>query len=266
MFWLVGGASPGRGSTITLESRVDCSATERAARCRVQLENRGDEAALDLRIELSFAGGESVSKGIASLEPGEKGAAEAELDLPPREGRHPVVVRLLYRDENGYPLSALSHAYILVGSDEPPRLEGVVEPLTLAGPRKLRWRLTSREPEAVLLTATLLLPRELSSAEAPRRLELDAGQSVRGSHLVAVSSALAESVYRVYLLIDYERGGRRQSLFLPADVRVAAARHSAGLFRREILIWLVLLAAAGTATQGLRLWRRGALPSVWSSR
>lgn len=248
-----------------MQSWVDCSADERAASCKVELENRGDEAALDLRIELSLDGFAALASGIGSLAPGERGVAQVELDLPPGEGRHPVVVRLLYGDENGYPLSALSHAYIVVGSERPAGVEGVVEPLALAGPRKLRWRLTNREPEAVGVTATLLLPRELSSAEAPRYVELGADQSLQGSHLVTGSSALAGSVYRVYLLVDYDLGDRRQSLFLPADVRVVAARHAAGLHRRGILIWIVLLAAAGAAVQGLRLRRRFASPPVWSS-
>ncbi|KAB2966375.1 MAG: hypothetical protein F9K18_05715, partial [Thermoanaerobaculia bacterium] len=243
---LLGAATPAGAGRISLETRAECVAVPAVARCSVEIENRGDEAARELAVTLETPGFESSRRALEELRPGAlwRGGFELDPSAVPA-GRTAVVVLASYQDEGGYPLSAVAHAY-----------------LEKAAPARPAWRASlasvsvrDREVETVLRvegagavsaspSARLVLPRELEAA-GPRTVALrpGAGGRLEARFAVANGSAFAGSTYRIYAVLEREHAGVRESLFVPATVTVLGAPPPTAIFRLPLLAASGLLAA-----------------------
>lgn len=207
--------------TITFELSTECDAA--AGFCRVDIAHRGDEAAQEIQVEIDAAGRAHSLPMLPTLAPGATSSRRVELDakrLP--AGRSPVTVRVRYRDEGGVLHTALSYAYLL---REPLPATGALsaELSSIAVRRQpvaahLRVR---AERDDAPITVRLILPDELSRrGPAVRRLTPNGLGAAELRLSIANESALPASSYTIFALLETTHVGVRDSLFVPATVRV----------------------------------------------
>ncbi len=220
---LLAPAAPAAAGSIRLDLGSECRVAEGLPSCSVEIHNRGNEAADRVEVEIEGGGVAWTSASVGRLEPGGSGRVEMGALAPMPEGRRPVVVRVAYRDRNGYPLSVVGHGFV---GDRPTPAAPVAATLRasrLGASDALVLDLRNLGDEPVTAEVTPVLPREIES-DGPLRLVLHPGDSVALELPVRSAGALPGSSYRVYALLDLETPGRREWRFAGANLRVERPR------------------------------------------
>lgn len=258
-------AAPVAADTVTLELTTECDTA--AGFCRVDIAHRGDEAAQEIQVEIDAAGRVRSLPMLPALAPGATSSRRVELDperLPP--GRSPVTVHVRYRDEGGVPHSALSYAYLLRDPLPPDgALSAELSSVAIGRQAVAAHLRVEAEPDTGRITVRPILPDELSlRGPAVRRLAPAAGGAAELRLSIANESAFPGSSYAIFALLETTRNGVRDSLFVPATVRVLAPPRPTDRLWGPLLVvlgGLVVALAIGT----LRDRNRALRPALHST-
>ncbi len=206
-------SAPAVAEQIAIESRLQVE----AGRASVVLVNKGDAEARDLALSVELAGRRQAFPP-ASLGPG--GRREHALDVPADvgpPGTYPLLLRLSWRDRNGWPLSGVDVKGLVVGQPSlpDPGYDVSAGPLDLTGSARWRIDVVNLDGRPRRLQARVLAPRELRVE--PERFEVELGPDGLTRILeVTDAGALPGASYPVFVVL--EQPGSPQ-----VDVRGATA-------------------------------------------
>jgi hypothetical protein len=159
-----GGAWP---SHITLVIATTNTVLEKQLQCHVRVTNKGDEAASNLRVRVEFHGQRQASAPLPELGLGQSHDASFTLPLSDAvRGRHSLAIFVDYSDAAGYRFSTPSHAELIVGEDNPPKLQAAMGNVELGSEAVLKLRVKNLDSTSRLLKLKLVLPREITSPQS----------------------------------------------------------------------------------------------------
>ncbi len=240
--------------TITLDVRTRCETGPAVARCEVEVSNRGDEEALELTADVEV-GGWTERAGIhAKLAPGETWTFDIHVEPERlRPGRTPIVVRVGYQDEGGYPLSALSWGLLESGTRRSLDLDATLDSIVLRG-GDARTTIHVQEIAQITdpVTVRLILPTELGVVgSSVARLHPDADGRAEASFRIENVSGFPGSAYEILALVETRSADSRDAHFVPTTVRLELPPLAAERIRPALVALLVVL-AGWIATRRLR--------------
>jgi hypothetical protein len=223
---------PAAAEQIAIESRLQVE----AGRASVVLVNKGDAEARDLALSVELAGREQAFPP-APLRPGER--REHRLDVPADvapPGTHPLLMRLSWRDRNGWPLSGVNVQGLVIGQPSlpDPGYDVSAGPLELTGSARWRIDVLNLDGRPRRLRARVLAPRELRVE--PERFEVELGPHGFTRTLeVTDAGALPGASYPVFVLLEQTGGPQMDVRGANALARVRASA-PLGALRRPLLV------------------------------
>ena len=228
-------------SHITLQVSAITRVNKQAqATCTVSVLNQGDETAANLQVQVESGGRLLSAPPRAALPAGQ--THESIFSVPTDAlmiGRHFLVILIDYTDTSGYPFTAMAHANLVIGEDMAPQIQGSIEPIELDQAARLHVKLSSSDRKIKQLQLRLLLPKELSVSRPSQDLELQPSEVKTLSFEVNNLSAVAGSIYSVFVLAEYSAQGRHTGLIIPGTIRIEPGTN---IFQRNRT---VILFAAG---------------------
>lgn len=256
---LVGTATPLAADQISIESGLRVE----GGRAFVFLHNRGNEPAHQVGLEVELAG------AIQAFPPLPLGAGERReeaLDVPATispAGTHPVVLRITWRDRNGWPFSGVNLLALVIGqpSAPDPGFEVVASELRFTGETSWRIDVVNLDGRSRRLKARVLAPRELRIE--PDRFELDLGPDGATRRLRVVDDgALPGASYPVFVLVEMSG----PTVDARGAVTLARVEASAGLgaLRLPLAVLGALCAGVGL-TWPLIAQRRPQQAAAWGA-
>lgn len=219
-------------------------------RAAVELEvaNRGDEPALNLKAEAVFQGQRARSESLPSLAPGNRRSLHLTLPLPDDgPGRYPAPVYVRFSDGGGRGYTALSAAEMVVGQDRVSPLIIEADRAVVAGRGELPIRLLNPTGEEIEAAVSLYLSPELA-VEADRfDLTLPPKGSARAVFELTNRTGRIGAVYPVLIVVEHRDGGHHAAKSMWQSLTLADSNP----FRRYLWWWvvacLILVVAAGAA-------------------
>lgn len=235
-------STPVGAGQIRLDTSVETAVRNSYLTVRIFCTNRGDEAATHVRGEIMAAGSRLLMERRGTLPVGGTYRTVATVPLAGvGEGTHPVVVTVHYGDTNDRPFSALAVRTYGVGTTDPPCLVGTAEPIKIGGKGRLGAVFTNLAERAVMGRITLVLPRELQGEDTDRTFSIPARQRREISFVIVNLAALAGSTYPVYIIAQYDEGGRHHTAVIPTTVHIGEDDNPLGFTGRYVLLAVLVL-------------------------
>ncbi|MGB5180290.1 MAG: hypothetical protein WBP44_16360 [Gammaproteobacteria bacterium] len=228
------------GAHITLATEFSVSVKPEGLTLLVMAENRGNVPAHDVQLEIILDDRVLVGPVVKKLEVDEKTAAEFPLaDMFGIPGRYSVVFRANYKDDAGYPFTALSVGFYDYQSIVVPAvsISGGTTRLPVDGKGRIRFVLRNDGQQKQKIDLALFSPNELSVSQEHSVVEIGPQQVETLVYNVENYSALANSSYQVLLVGRYEENGNRFSMAGSADVRVIG---NVNPVARPLWVWILL--------------------------
>ncbi len=188
---------------IRLDVAVMSHANAEETSVLVVLQNSGDEAAREVRVEGVLAG---LARTNAPVDLAPEASSEAEMifpssALPP--GLHMAEFRVRYRDGNGYPFSTVAVRPVQAGAAPgPARVSATLVPAVLTDTGRLRarlWLQAGASPATVSLR--LLVADDLACDMPDRTVALFPGRPVMVEAALSNRTGRAGSVYPVFIIV-----------------------------------------------------------------
>lgn len=249
------GASPAMAGTISLRVAVTPRLHQGHLSVQVELSNRGQEAAHQIRVDALVQGVAAQARGPVELAPGHKASLRLAVPFsPPLPGTYGVLVRVSYHDLNGYPLSAVSwgmfnHLQAAAGGIS---LQGRAGSPLPGDPPAFVLRNPAQTTRRVSLT--IMAPSEMAPRLLERELVLAPGQSRRVPTALTNRGALDDSIYPLVALASFQEDGRQHSVAGVALLKVSTPPDPLAQWRN----WLWALAGVlGALLAALWLRDRG---------
>ena len=242
--WLLLTCTPaGAADTLKIETRTDVEATAERVRARVVIANGGTAPAYNLRVHLTALGVSDASPVVSRLDPGRMEGVSFKRDIRGMPtGRYPMTVRVDFHDANQYPFSALSGMTVDVGEPVNPDLAVLSRDLELQGSGILRFDLKNLGLAPARITATLVLPKELSSPAAEKGFEMGPRSEGSIGFEVRNFSALPGASYPVFSYFEYDSEGVHHTALGRSLITIAP---DDTLFRRFRWAWIALAGILG---------------------
>lgn len=222
-------------TTISMETTIETTVKTGSLNVTVNLANKGDEEAYSVQIK-------AEGQGFAWESPVQKVhphnhvhtarfAQSLKATLP---GRYPLLLRVRYKDANQYPFTAISATTYTVGKDASEGVLGVLEEAVVEKSARLTLKLKNLDSAPKKLQIRFFLPDELSAE--PSQLEKDLGPSEETSAVFSVKnfSALSDSSYPIYAVIEYDQNNLHQTALALGSVQVVERTL---LERYKFLLW-----------------------------
>ncbi len=209
MLCALAAAGSALAGSITLQVTVHSKYDAGQANLRVDLMNRGDEVAKNLKV-VGLGRAQGARSGLlVLLPPGKK--AQLKLSWPvsdPEPGRHLVALRVQYEDLNGYPLSALAWGYYRVGQDRTSPVRLAAQPLSLVENASAPLKVTNAGDTPLSARLEVFAPRELSATLRPAQVQLPGrGQAEVELELKRLAGQVG-SRYQILVVARSKHSGR----------------------------------------------------------
>ncbi|MBL6979059.1 MAG: hypothetical protein ISR61_08925 [Desulfobacteraceae bacterium] len=202
--------------------------------------NNGTAPAYNLQVHLNALGRQENSPVIPQLDPGQSDRARFERNVTGvRKGRYPMTVRVDFHDANQYPFSALSGMTFHVGEDVNPSLIAQAKDITLNKNRILRFNLKNLGFESQKILATLVLPKEFSTPQARKTVDINQRAEKALDFEIGNFSALPGAIYPIFCYFEYDAEDTHYTAVTRTLVTVAKDEN---LFRRFRWLWISLAA------------------------
>jgi hypothetical protein len=242
VFLLLASASLQAG-VISLETRVNTNVQESRLDAAVTVTNHGNESAFNLQVKSESLGSEQESSVQKELPVEQSYTATFRYALKGLSpGLYPLVLRILYTDANLYPLSALAISGFVWQKNAPPGILGILGVVRIQDQGRLNLRLKNLDNDTKTLHLRLLLPRELTAESLPSEMELPANKEVRLPFQVRNFSALENSIYPVYAVIEYDQRGLHYTAVAPGTIRIGSVAFLSRHGNLLLVAFVVLLA------------------------
>jgi hypothetical protein len=236
--------APAFASYISLPTSVTTRVAADRLEVKVNLTNRGDESAYNVRVEVEVGDQKKLSDKQAELRVGAafEGRALFPLRLT-RPGTYPLIITVHYTDANQYPFSALTAQTYIYKQETTAPVFGQIKPVSFSKDGKLELTVKNSASSLLKLKTFLLAPRELTVGEESRELELGPKSEAKLAFAVKNFSALSGSTYQVFAVTQFEDQGLHYTTLSPGVIRIGAEAGFFGLGYAAVIIILGLLTA-----------------------
>ena len=238
--------------SISLQVQADAQPTRSGWTVSVQVVNRGDDTAHNLRASLRMTDADVQSQTSDKLfRPGASEVFRFKMNGKPKKyGQYPLFIAIDYTDANRYPFTALAFLTVDYRTAHSPAISAVLEGVELAEDETLHLRVKNLGAETIAAQALLFLPKELSSAEAAQTLNLKPAAEISVPFPLHRFSALPGSTYPVYAVIQYESD--KEHYCVPASATIKIIEKKRSILQPWFLAALVLILAASWAIRAYR--------------
>ena len=201
---LIGMPNQGRAACISMNTVARGLVTGDQISLYVETANKGDERALNVRIEALFPSAPQSSPVIEKMDPNVKADHTFEWKMPEGSKYRQMVVPVLthYADANLYRFSCVTCA---VAARETPAVVGFVgrmDPAIVADKGNLRLQLMSTDGKAHKVKLRFVSPREISAEAADAEASIPASGEVDSVFKIRNFSALPGSTYVVWTVVS----------------------------------------------------------------
>jgi hypothetical protein len=232
-FFRIGGAAavvlvlaPAPGLAGSIGFRTDIEVRSAAGiDATVTLTHTGDEAASDVSVHAEFDGKTVDGESVPSIPPSGTRKWDLHLADTARRGVHPVVLRVLYSDANGYPFEIVSVATATSGVEPAPRLFGSLDVPRLAGPREEPGRVTVKRPPGRTGDAEvrIVVPSGLTVEPERMRVSFDERGRATAAFRIRNDKLLAGTTVNIYALATADDAGFPQADTIRSTVNITAS-------------------------------------------
>ena len=240
---------PATAGFLKIETRTSVQIVGDTLKVQVTITNNGSESAFNLQVHLKALKTQQDSLIKPQMGPGMSDSFLFEIPLSGMsKGRYPLTVLVDFHDANQYPFSALSGMSFYVGEDANPNLIAKADPVSMEKSQDLTFHLKNLGTARVADKATLVLPRELSSKEQEKQLEIGPRSEKMVDFQVSNFSALAGASYPVYCFFEYDSDGVHHTAVASSMVTILKEE---SWFRRYRWAWIFLAGLLGIALVGM---------------
>ncbi len=233
-------------SYIRLETTISSEALNATLKGSVTTRNIGNEPAYNLQLVTTFLN-ETLENGIKDvLVPNKKYLLNYSFDLDKiNNGTYPLIVKAHYKDSNGYKFSTVSLNSVIVGKSFASELVGKVSDIRLSKESFLIAKVRNSDKDKHTVKATLVLPQEISSEKTIEIFTLSSNEEKELKFKIKNFSALKDSSYAVYILLEYDKGLKHITDYLNTNVIIVDSENYSKLDKLSLflMISLVLLLA-----------------------
>ncbi len=218
----------GQAGVIQLRSVVTADVAATPPRLRIDLINTGDEPARAVSIEARLGAWQAQSEPVPALGPGGRISRTFQItDLPAVPGFYHAVVKVRYADENDHAFSSISVAEVIThDSAAMDRVTASLEPADIDRNGALTVKVMAVDDAPVTARIRLVLPDEFQCAEVEREISVPPGAPSPVMFSVTNASALPDSTYAVFALLEYEANGLHRSVAANGTLRVTGRRET----------------------------------------
>ncbi|MFC1886368.1 CARDB domain-containing protein [Thermodesulfobacteriota bacterium] len=232
-----GYAPRGITGTLSIETKTSVSVTDDRISITVTATNRGTETAHDVQIHLIFPDHHLKGRITPLLKPGESGTDNFTKTLSNiRKGRYPLTVQVDFHDSNNYPFSALSGRTFFFREDVSSDVGVLSKNTAITGKGKISFALTNLGDQPKKIQATLILPKELSTPNTVKMLDIAARSKTNVLFPISSFSELKAS-YPVFCYFEYNLGDFHYTTVSRSVVSIEKPKN---WFRRTRLLWIAL--------------------------
>jgi hypothetical protein len=236
--WVFSVSSPVVAGILKIETETTVEMSADRVKASVVFANRGTAPAYNLQVHLTALGLTDASPVVAHIDPGQSERALFEREISDAgKGRYPMTVRVDFHDANQYPFSALSGMTFHIGEAVNPEIAALTRDMTLDRSGKLRFDVKNLDLKPLQITATLVLPKELSSQKPRSVFEIDQRSEKAVTFELRNFSALPGATYPVFCYFEYDSGGVHHTALGRSLITVAKDEN---LFRRFRWAWITL--------------------------
>ena len=233
-----------QAGSISLQTQISIQEKNGAWKVFVSVTNRGDEAAHNVRANVRWGTGESVSEKVQDmLQPGQNRTAILRIQGRPKlPGLYPLFLWMDYTDANGYPFSAIALPIITYRQARPPALLAMLDSAEIAQKDRVSLKIKNTDDQPKNAEAQIYLSKELSAEPRSQTLSLKPYEEKSIAFTLQRFSALPGSTYSIYALIQYESQGYHYCTIAPAMARIVEKKK--GWFRSSVVaiaLFLVIL-------------------------
>lgn len=225
----------GSAGTITLTSTLSCEVSPPEVKAKMVLENKGDEAAHNVRIQFSALDRSWASEMFSKIDVGQSVETEQAIELePPQKGVYPLAAKIFFQDGAGYPMSTVVVTPFTYLEAATPSLFGRLEDLRLTDKGELLFHITNNGYDDLAVTVQVLVPDELSLSPGQKQLELKSRSRTTVPFELENFSALAGAAYPVWAVVEYEQRGVHFSYIRSALITLEAP---SSIFTKYWWLW-----------------------------
>jgi hypothetical protein len=234
-------------SVISISSRIDAVVDEGKAKFSIELDNKGDETARNVRIQTAVGGGSATSPLKQALDPGEVYRWDAAIPVEfHKAGSYPVTTTIDYADENLHPYMAVVVSHVDFKERVASRVVGELTATSVAEAGRLRVQVRNLEPIELSVTVRAVVPRGLLIDSPERRISLESGETRDVDFDISNVSALVGSSYAIFAVLEHEDQNYHHASVLTGSVGVVDAgsmirRYRVHLIAATVIMALVLL-------------------------
>lgn len=239
---LLAASSASTASYITMVTDFSVTQKKEGTVLTVRSQNRGDEPAYGIQVEVQVANKEIVGPLVPQLGVNASTSTEFSLNVPFRlPGHYPILVKTRYRDANNYPFTAPAVGFLDFQSPVVSKIliRAVDANIPATGKGTMAFTVRNNDSVRRELDLTLLLPDELIVANNKQRLAVAASEAKSVQFVVENFSALQNSGYAVTLVAEHEDGKNHYSTAGSGKIRITAPEVFSGY-----LLWVVLAGGA----------------------
>ncbi|MBI5142739.1 MAG: hypothetical protein HZA20_11215 [Nitrospirae bacterium] len=242
--------------SIQIEPEIKPVVTSDKIEIVINITNKGNEKAVDVRAELSLGTASVSSEKIPVLEPGKPhkwtlGISRADAGIVSR-GVYILSVLTVYHDANLYPFSMPTVIPVSVDIDaaalKTRHVEAELSVSVIRETGRIVLTLINTSPRAIAGRYALVLPRELETANtgATATGDFSIAANGRSKHVFDVRNqgALPGSSYRIFGMAEYDDAETRAhyGIVLPNMVNIMKFKGSETVFRRQFIMGIALIA------------------------
>lgn len=207
----------------------------------VEIINRGNEPAYDIKLTLSVDGFEAKSNVWNKIYPYESLNWNVLINKSfKKEGSYPLVMIMEYRDANFYPYSAISATYFIYKADTKAKISAKLNNVKLSKKGVLELLVRNDDFKAKDVKIKLVVPKEFD-LKCERIIKLKPKEEKKLKFPIK-SKRLANRIYPVFALLEYE-DDKHHSLIVTSTVSIVEKRFNPKYFylTAGILICLLII-------------------------
>lgn len=213
------GVVPSQAGVISIETRITTEVRRDTLHTTITVTNRGDEAANNIQMATQSPKANKSSNVLPSLLVGKSHSESFDYPLQGlAPGRYPLLAQIGYTDANVYPFSALAVSLFSYRQDATSLILGILGNTQIQKSGRLNLSVKNMDAQDKTLQIQLITPREISVEGSKLQVHVTAGSESKFSFHIRNFSAIQNSTYAVYAVIEYEEGGMHHAALAPGTI------------------------------------------------